>query len=230
MAMIITVANEKGGVAKTTASCELALLAQHNGYTTVLIDTDHQQGATKFKLRRDQVSAELPPLRVVPIVGKSVGSQIVDFARENDIVVVDAGGRDSQEMRLAMLVSHLVLIPTSEGDADTDGLNKMAMLINESRLRNPELKAWIMPARIPPTNFGATRALIEEELNKPIDPSVPNERIRDVLGTVTRCFLVQRSAYKTAYGWGRSVREMDGRDPKAASEVQAFYQEVVDHG
>src|SRR5579859_7872737 len=43
MSLIVTVANEKGGVGKTTTAVELALQALENGHKACIVDTDHQQ-------------------------------------------------------------------------------------------------------------------------------------------------------------------------------------------
>lgn len=230
MAFILTIANEKGGVGKTTTAVELALQAQAAGHKVVVVDTDHQQSCIKFKMRREQLSGDLPKLRVIPLVGKSVGVQIRELASEFDLVIVDAGGRDSQEMRLALLTSHLVIIPSSAKSMETDGFNKMAALINEVRLQNPDLKALVLPTRLGASSASADRGTITEELAKPIDPTVPEDLISDVLPEVMHANTVWRVAYDKAYTWGRSVVEMENRDPKAVSEVVGIYQEVLRHG
>lgn len=228
MAVIITIANEKGGVGKTTTAVELALQAQTEGHKVCVVDTDHQQSCVKFKLRREQLADALPKLKVLPLVGKSVGMQIRELASEFDLVIVDAGGRDSQEMRLAMLTSHLVIIPTSAKALETDGLNKMADIVNQVRLQNAELQAMILPTRLGATSAGADKEIIAEELGKPIDADHPDGgTIRDVLPTVMRAHTVWRNAFDKAYTWGRSVLEMENRDAKAVSEVLGIYREVM---
>ena len=229
MSLIITVANEKGGVGKTTTAVELALQALSAGHKACIIDTDHQQSCVKFKMRREQLAGEVAKLKVLPLVGKSVGLQIRELATEFDVLVVDAGGRDSQEMRLAMLTSHLVVIPTSAKSLETDGLNKMAALVNEVRLQNADLSAVILPTRLGASSHSADRDIIIEECARPIDPDHPEGgAIHDVLPVVLRAHTVWRNAYDKAYTWGKSVLEMSPRDPKATSEVVGIYREVME--
>ncbi|MTK63184.1 MAG: AAA family ATPase [Methanobacterium sp.] len=229
MSLIITVANEKGGVGKTTTAVELALQAIAGGHKACIVDTDHQQSCVKFKMRREQLAGDVAKLKVLPLVGKSVGLQIRELAGDFDVLVVDAGGRDSQEMRLAMLTSHLVVIPTSAKSLETDGLNKMASLINEVRLQNPALAAVILPTRLGASSHSADRQIIIDECRRPIDPDHPaGGTIADVVPTVLMAHTVWRNAFDRAYTWGKSVLEMDPRDPKAVSEVLGIYREVME--
>ena len=225
---IVTIAHEKGGVSKSTTACELAVAFMRAGKRVVVVDTDPQQNAVKFALRREALSPELPALRAVPIVGQSTGTQIRAFAREADVVIVDAGGRDSLEMRLALLTSHLVIMPTTQNAFDLDGLNRMAELIAQVRLQNEVLPVWILPARVKPRKLSDTRQSIAEKLAQPINPQMPgSEPISVVLPIVMRAHITEREAFPLAAGWGRSVWEMRPRDARAASEVESIYQEVI---
>lgn len=229
MSLIITIANEKGGVGKTTTAVELALQAQAASYRVCIVDTDHQQSCIKFKMRRQALAGNVSCLKVLPLVGKSVGMQIRELASEFDVLIVDAGGRDSQEMRLAMLTSHLVVIPTSAKSLETDGLNKMAQIINEVRLQNTELVAVILPTRLGASSHFQDREIIIQETARPIDPDHPDAgTVADVLPTVLKAHTVWRNAFDKAYTWGKSVLEMEPRDPKAVSEVLGIYREVME--
>lgn len=225
-ALIVTIANEKGGVSKTTTCFELSVNALKAGSKVCVIDTDPQQSSTKWKLRREQVSPQLPIIRVLPIVGISVGTQIREIAADYDLVIVDAGGRDSQEMRLAMLTSHLVVIPTTSSDMDLDGLNRMAMIINEVRLSNPGLQAWILITKIKASQtYSTAKTSLDEVLKREIAPGSP--AMRTIFNRVMVAHSNFRQAFDDAYSWGRSVLEMNRRNPKASSESVAIYQEVM---
>jgi chromosome partitioning protein len=228
-AKIATIANEKGGVSKTTICFELAVNAMRNGLKVIVVDTDPQQSSVKWKMRRTAVSPDLPTIKVLPIIGLSVGTQIRELATECDLLLVDAGGRDSQEMRLAMLTSHLVVIPTTCSDMDLDGLNRMAMIVNEVRLSNPALEAWVLLTKIKASQTPSTaRAAVEEALEREIAPGLP--AMHSVLNGLMTAHTYFRQACDDAYSWGRSVQEMDRRNAKAVSESIAVYQEVMRHG
>ena len=48
MAIVISIANQKGGVGKTTTSIELAACFQEKGYKTLVIDLDQQANLTRY--------------------------------------------------------------------------------------------------------------------------------------------------------------------------------------
>ncbi len=225
---VITVAHEKGGVSKSTSACEIAVAFMLSGKSVILADTDPQRNALKFALRREALSPELPRLRAYSVLGPDTGTQIRSFARDADVVVVDAGGRDNLEMRLALLTSHLVITPTTQNPFDLDGLNHMAEVIDQVRLQNEGLPVWILPARVKPRALSATRASIEEKMAQPINPERENSPpISSVMPIVMRAHLTERQAFPDAAGWGRSVREMKPRNSDAVSEVVGVFQEIV---
>ncbi|MET5116813.1 cobyrinic acid ac-diamide synthase, partial [Burkholderia pseudomallei] len=63
------------------------------------------------------------------------------MAKLYQVILPDAGGRDSREMRSAMAVANLLLVPTRASQADLETLPKVNELISLARALNPELKA-----------------------------------------------------------------------------------------
>jgi cellulose biosynthesis protein BcsQ len=108
----------------------MAVHLAHQGVDVVMLDTDGQATSARFVERRDEADM-LPPVRCVQRTGE-VATTLRDLARRYQIVVVDAGGRDSREMRSAMAVANLLLVPTKASQADLETFPKVNELITHA--------------------------------------------------------------------------------------------------
>ncbi|RKH83296.1 cobyrinic acid ac-diamide synthase, partial [Corallococcus praedator] len=97
--------------------------------------------------RRDE--AGIGP--AVPCIQRTgdVAATLRDLSRRYQVIVVDAGGRDSREMRSAMAVSNLLLVPTRASQADLETLPKVNELVSLARGLNPDLKAFAVLSMAP---------------------------------------------------------------------------------
>ena len=210
--MILLVAAEKGGVGKSTIASNLAVYLAHGGVDVVLVDTDGQTTGARFIGRRDEAGIT-PAIPCVQRTGE-VASTLRDLARRYQVVVVDAGGRDSREMRSAMAVANLLLVPTRASQADLETFPKMNELIGLARGLNPELKALAVLS-IAPSNpvirevEGARQLLAEFDQLELADTI-----IRD------------RKVYRDALLAGKGVTELD--NSQARAEIQLLAQEFFD--
>ncbi|MDN7182387.1 AAA family ATPase [Caballeronia sp. SEWSISQ10-4 2] len=210
--MILLIAAEKGGVGKSTLATNLAVHLAHQGVDIVLLDTDGQATAARFVERRDEVG--ITP--AVPCVQRSgeIASTLRDLARRYQVVVVDAGGRDSREMRSAMAVANLLLVPTKASQADLETFSKVNELIGLARGLNPKLKA-VAVLSIAPSN-----PLIREV-----------EDARNLLAQFDHLELADtiirdRKVYRDALLAGKGVTELD--NSQARAEIQLLAQEFFD--
>ncbi|KVU07010.1 cobyrinic acid ac-diamide synthase [Burkholderia ubonensis] len=210
--MILLIAAEKGGVGKSTLATNLAVHLAHQGVDVVLLDTDGQATAARFVERRDE--AGITP--AVPCVQRTgdVASTLRDLAHRYQVVVVDAGGRDSREMRSAMAVANLLLVPTKASQADLETFSKVNELIGLARGLNPKLKAVVLLS-IAPTN-----------------PAIREvEDARDLLATFDMLELADtiirdRKVYRDALLMGKGVIELD--NGQARAEIQLLAQEFFE--
>ena len=210
--MILLIAAEKGGVGKSTLATNLAVHLAQCGVDVVLLDTDGQATAARFVERRDE--ARLTP--AVPCVQRTgdVASTLRDLARRYQVVVVDAGGRDSREMRSAMAVANLLLVPTRASQADLETFPKINELIGLARGLNPELKALAVLS-IAPSNPVIREVDDAKELLHEFDQL-------DLADTIIR----DRKIYHDALLAGKSVVELD--NSQARAEIQLLTQEFFD--
>ena len=124
MGKVILLAHQKGGVGKSNTATNLAVAIakeQFNGETDriLLVDADPQATLYRWSQRREdnQNVNSFPCIRL----DGNITSQVKREAGKYDYVIIDAAGRDSREMRSAMLASDLMLMPTKASLADLDG-------------------------------------------------------------------------------------------------------------
>lgn len=145
MAMIITVSNLKGGVGKTTVATMLAAAYQRSGLRTVLIDLDPQATASTWHDVGVGQEHELPMVVQHTLVGqdlfKSLQRCTDSLATEADLIVIDTApargeGVDdglARQVRAAMMVANLVLMPTCPSGFSLWSLRKTTELFHECR-------------------------------------------------------------------------------------------------
>ena len=104
MANCILFGGEKGGVGKSTTAVNIAIMASLMGQDTLFVDTDKQRSTSKFFERRNERGL-IPKIPCVHIMGKYLHSEIENLASKYAVVIIDAGGRDSVELRSAMVSS-----------------------------------------------------------------------------------------------------------------------------
>lgn len=210
--MILLIAAEKGGVGKSTIATNLAVHLAHGGVDVVLLDTDGQATAARFVERRDE--AGITP--AVPCVQRTgdVASTLRDLANRYQVVVVDAGGRDSREMRSAMAVANLLLVPTKASQADLETFSKVNELVGLARGLNPELKAVALLS-IAPTNPVIREVEDARELLVEFDQL-------ELADTIIR----DRKVYRDALLVGKGVIELDNSHARA--EIQLLAQEFFE--
>lgn len=210
--MILLIAAEKGGVGKSTIATNLAVHLAHCGVDVVLLDTDGQATAARFVERRDEAGIT-PAVPSVQRMG-DVASTLRDLAHRYQVVVVDAGGRDSREMRSAMAVANLLLVPTKASQADLETFSKINELVGLARGLNPELKAVALLS-IAPTNPVIREVEEARELLAEFDQlELAHTIIRD------------RKVYRDALLAGKSVIELD--NSRARVEIQLLAQEFFE--
>lgn len=219
--MILTVGGEKGGVGKSTLAVHLAYMLASSGRDPLLIDADPQGSTSNFTAARDERAA-LPRLPCVQKLGKGLAHDVRALANRYSDVILDTGGRDTVELRLAMLVSDRVLIPINCSAFNWWTLEKVDQLVGEAKLSNPDVHTSVMLNRAPGNPQLRRRKVI-----------TANERLKsaeftnlDVLASV----LVERTAFQDNEEFGLTVWEpsvLRGTvDQIACAELATLYREI----
>lgn len=210
---VILVGGEKGGTSKTTLATNLAVVRARAGRDVVIVDTDPQGSASRWKERRDEADAS-PVVHVTQFFGKAVRSGIADVARRYQDVIVDAGGKDSEELGIAMTQARMILIPIQASQADLETLDHMAILVANARTVNEHLRALVVVSRAP-TNPSMT------DTDEAHDYISEIEEL-DLAISVIR----ERAVYRRAFRDGTGITEYLPRDERGILELSQLYKEV----
>jgi chromosome partitioning protein len=212
--MIVVVGGEKGGTGKSTIATNLAAMRAGQGRDVLLIDTDAQGSASNWARVRgeDDVMPDLK-LATIALRGEGIEKEIVKLSTKYQDIIIDAGGRDTPELRASMLKSNLLIVPSRPSSVDVHALHHVNTLVRMARGFNTELAAKLV-INCAPTHATSTDA--EEMVNV-----VANLNALELATSVVR----DRVAFRRAFGEGKSVAEYSV-DQKAATEMRDLYEEI----
>lgn len=142
--MIILIGAEKGGTGKTTFTTNIAVSLVKRGYKVLIVDTDIQGSASSWCASRELLKLQPPIIPCVQKFGTGWREQVKHLAKDYDYVIIDSGGRDSPEMREAMGIANILLIPLQPSQFDVWTIGKMEQLVRDARAWNPTLEAHLV--------------------------------------------------------------------------------------
>jgi chromosome partitioning protein len=205
---------EKGGCGKTTTAVHVAAALALRGRDVLLLDTDTSGDAAGWVAQRRERSA-LKPVQCARDYGQ-VAATIRDAAKRYQDIVVDAGGRDSVELRSAMTAADVLLMPTCPSQFDLWQVSRVAALIDQARAFNPSLAAFAVINRAS-TNWTSAEAKEAAELIG----EFPQLRLAATV-------LHDRKSYRDAVREGRAVFELEQSGAKkAAEEMWSLFAELT---
>jgi chromosome partitioning protein len=220
---IILTAAQKGGVGKSTTAVNIAAVLAKQGQTPLLFDSDPQPTATNWWAARGLYHPDYPAILSRQEYG-DIGYILNDLTDQYQTIIVDAAGHDSVEMRSAMTVCDILLIPFQPSQPDLETIPHMCDVVNKAKSVNPKLKAYAFLS-IAPTNVMRT---VIDQSRQVITDAIANYPVISLLSTV----IYNRAVYAACMSEGLGVVEMDGKSPsieKAKEEVRQLVQEVMSH-
>ena len=158
----------------------MAALRAKKGRDVLLVDTDPQGSASFWAQTRDD-DATHPRIACIQKFGKGLTQEVQDLAKRYQDIIIDAGGRDSIELRSAMIVADVLLVPVQASQFDLWTLQRMSDLIEQAQSFNQKLKPMVVLSRavtnksVADTNDAAD--LINDFENMPLCESIIRDRI-----------------------------------------------------
>ncbi|HCV03225.1 MAG: chromosome partitioning protein ParA [Gammaproteobacteria bacterium] len=216
MGHVILVGGQKGGPGKSTIAQNLAgffLLEQNND--VLLLDADAQGTTSDWLSERNKNTK-----RVKDIIGAKASGDIertiIDFKNRFEIVVIDTGGLDSEELRSAMTVADVCLFPFRPKRRDIKTLEKVTELISLLKRINPQCLCFSIMSQCPSQlnqkyRIDSAKACCEE-FGLP-----PFENVTEI-----------RNVYDDCDEGGMTVLEQ--ADAKAKMEMISIGNELIDRG
>ncbi|MET2951731.1 AAA family ATPase [Vibrio owensii] len=234
---IFTVTNEKGGTGKTTHTTNYAVVLAHKGFNVVILDADPKPASATWGKRRKAFLDELieitnadlettkeqkkfltrklkpRPITVVRNRGE-IDRTILSLREEYDFVLIDAGGMDEQEQRIAIGLSDTVICTTKTGQYDLDTSPRMVHIIKMARAFNRKLRA-IFVINEAPTNKAMSNTQDAKEILSRFDDF-----------ELARTVIHKRNSYELTATYGLGVVEWS--DSKARGEIEILVKEIFD--
>lgn len=210
--MILLIANEKGGCGKSTLACNLATIRTIRGHDILLVDADKQQTASFWSGVRDAKEA-LEKVACIQKTGK-IHKELLQLAEKYEDLIIDTGGRDSAEVRSAMMVADVLLIPFRPSQFDLWSMEKLEEIVSTAKDINEDMVV-LGVLNLTSPNPSVSEASDTQEFMK--EYSFMRMLPRD---------MKDRIIFRKSVREGLSVVECKPQDPKATSEIESLYGEI----
>lgn len=218
--MIVLTGSVKGGTGKTVTACNLGVERARAGKQVLLVDADADQGNLNDWAAARSESGLQPDLTRVLLKGRDTAQQLMRLSEKFDDIVIDCGGFDSQELRQALVVCDVWLIPMKPSQFQIWTLDKLIELRSLALgFRRVPIDGFLLAARASTHPAHDDRSILA---------AVVEERALDGF-RVLNSVIHERSAYSVAEGLGMGVSELPKPDRgvrAAVAEVQSLYREV----
>jgi chromosome partitioning protein len=204
---IITVAQRKGGVGKTTLAVCLAGELTARNFGVALIDSDPQRSACHW--------AELGnlefPVHEIGLETETVASWAKEVKRvQSDIVMIDTAPSERQ-LGASIAIADLILVPCTASGLDVEATYRTMRIINAVRQRRASsVSVILIPNRVDRRTLEGRQ--LENELRG--------------IGETVSPPVGYRSAFVRAFNTGQSVADM-ARGAPADLEIKALCDLVV---
>lgn len=207
---IVAIANTKGGVGKSTIACNFAVEAAKEKKKVLLVDSDVQGSSIGFRAMREN-----DDINALSIVTPTLHKDLPAMKSSFDLIIIDAGGRDGQVFRSALMASDIVVIPLLPSQYDIWAAGDSLDILKEARVYKKLAAVFLFNQVIQNTN-------IAKEASEALKEITTDNDIKLLDAT-----LYSRVAYKASISKGLGVTEYEPNS-KAALEIKQAYKEVTE--
>ncbi len=206
---------QKGGVGKSTLAGNIAVGLALRGRRVIIVDTDKQQTCVKWGSRRKLANIK-PEIAYATLYSKKadttefVGTfEALEKSGNFDFCIIDAGGRDNRELRLALFVADVLLAPCLPSQADVESLEEFDALVGEVMAGNPKLRCLTV------INKATTGLNFAAEIKLARDAIEEMEYLPEPTATIT-----ERPNFRTSWLEGKSAFDLTTESAvKARNEI-----------
>lgn len=209
MALIITLAHQKGGVGKSTLATNLRGYFAGGGYKTALVDIDPQGSLSKLvRTFSDQDGRE--PEHVIERGSYKTYKDLLALLEPYDIAIIDTPPYLSKELQDVFEITNVILVPCKASPLDFLAIGDTLDLIRQAKIKRKDLiAAVVMTMVITGTDFTTQ---IRIELEKTEFP-------------VLKAEIGNRVAYMRSLLKSNTV--LGDENPKAREEIEALGKELI---
>jgi chromosome partitioning protein len=202
MPKIITIAQQKGGVGKTTIVAHLAVAFSQTGKRVAVIDIDPQGSLTQWhKIRENRFGEGQTGLAFSNISGWRLPNEIDRVKNDSDVIIIDSPPHTQAETKTAIRIADFVIIPAQPSPTDLWATAETVRLVTDERV---------------PHRILLNRAVYNSRLLKDIEQE---------FSSVMAAKIGNRIPFASAMLEGRTVTET-APSGTAAEEIKAILKEV----
>jgi chromosome partitioning protein len=185
----------------------------------LLIDTDSQGSSADWAYYRKQAGKD--GIECIQLFEKRIVSEIDSKAARYQDIIIDAGGRDSKELRYSMSITDVMCVPVGASQYDLNTIADIDVLVEQARIVNPGLQCYVVINNFP------NHAKLSEgeeaiEFLKAFDNVIPLEFI-----------IHERISFNRTAKDGLGINELKTNrgklaDQKALAEITKLYEAIYE--
>ncbi len=206
--MIITVANNKGGVGKSTLSVHLAAWLHEQGHSVTLADCDTQQSSSEW------IHEALPDVKTVRLSSPSeILNELPLLRQEVDFVVADGPGSNTETSRALLLRADFAIVPCKASMLEVRALAQATQVLREAQ----DIRGGKPDAVIVLNMVGKHYRLTKDMMQAAAALDLP----------LAKTAMILRQIYADAPGQAAVAAQLGSRAREAAAEVDQLFREVL---